>query len=376
MKGWRSISVILALLAMPAAAETDSAHLAKRAAAQLNAASLSLQRADQASDRVAALTETVQAYEQGLVAMRQGMRQAAIREQSLRLEFEAKSEDLSQLLGVLQSMQATSSPLLLLHPSGPVGTARSGMILSEVTPALQARADHLRTQLEEVALLRSLQQNSADVLRNGLSGVQKARTELSLAISERTKLPMRFTEDPVKTAILLDSSETLQGFADGLSQISEDTPQPIDMPDFDTAKGALALPVNGTVLRGYNQADAADVRRPGLLIATRPRAIVTTPWPATIRYRGPLLDYGNVIILEPSEGYLLVLAGLNHVYGEIGEILSKGAPVGLMGGNAPQGQELLLENNAGVANSQTLYIELRKGKTPVNPENWFALQSN
>ncbi len=49
---------------------------------------------------------------------------------------------------------------------------------------------------------------------------------------------------------------------------------------------------------------------PALLIATRPAALVTAPWPATIRYRGPLLDYGNVMIVEPSSGYLLVLAGL------------------------------------------------------------------
>jgi septal ring factor EnvC (AmiA/AmiB activator) len=56
----------------------------------------------------------------------------------------------------------------------------------------------------------------------------------------------------------------------------------------------------GTILRQFNEADAAGVARPGVVLATHPNALVTTPWPASVRYAGPLLDYGNVIILEPE----------------------------------------------------------------------------
>jgi len=340
---WRGVLLSLALvLASPAAvADTDPAHLAKRAAQQLNMAAIALRDAEQASDRVAALTQTIQAYEAGLVAMREGMRHAAIGEEVLRLQFEAKREDVSRLLGVLQSMQATSAPLLLLHPSGPIGTARSGMILTEVTPAIQAQAEALRHQLEEVALLHSIQQSSAEILIKGLQGAQVARTRLSKAVSDRVDLPKRFTEDPAKTALLLNSSETLEGFASGLADIADETDLQISLPDFQAAKGTLPLPVNGTLLRHYNEADATGLRRPGLLLAARPLSIVTTPWPATIRYQGPLLEYGNVIILEPSSGYLLVLTGLNRVYGNIGDVLPAGAPVGLMGGDAPVNGDFL-----------------------------------
>ena len=166
----------------------------------------------------------------------------------------------------------------------------------------------------------------------------------------------------------------LEGFASGLVDIDEDNRLQIELPDFETAKGTLPLPVNGTLLRRFNEADAAGLRRPGLLLATRPLSIVTTPWPATIRYRGPLLDYGNVMILEPSHGYLLVLTGLNHVYGEVGEVLPAGAPVGLMGGAAPNNSDFLSlsGDGSGSARTETLYIEVRHGKKPVDPEQWFA----
>ena len=117
-------------------------------------------------------------------------------------------------------------------------------------------------------------------------------------------------------------------FAAGLSQMETDIGAPME--DFASAMGTLPLPVQGWVLRQAGEADAAGIVRPGLVIATDPAALVTLPWPATIRYRGPLLDYGNVMIVEPASGYLLILAGLGTVFGETGDVLEAGAPVGFM----------------------------------------------
>ncbi|WP_380054954.1 murein hydrolase activator EnvC family protein [Falsihalocynthiibacter sp. SS001] len=360
-------------LSAPLHAEVDPAHAARRAAQQISSATIALDEAKGASDRVAALTGAVKAFEEGLEAMREGLRRATIREQAIALEFDARREEVAQLLGVLQSMESSPSPLLLLHPAGPLGTARSGMILSEVTPSLQARAEELRKQLEEVALLRSLQENAVLSLQQGLFGAQDARTELSLAISDRTDLPRRFVEDPDRLQSLLKGSETLEAFATGLVQ--ENEASPVSIKDFEATKGTLDLPVLGRILRKFNEADASGIRRPGLLIAASPLSVVTTPAAATIRYRGPLLDYGNVIILEPQAGYLLVIAGLSEVYGEAGEVLLAGDPVGLMGGRAPEAQEFLQkgQNGSSTSRSETLYIELRQGTSPVDPAPWFAV---
>ncbi|MFV2034496.1 MAG: murein hydrolase activator EnvC [Halocynthiibacter sp.] len=351
--------------------------IARRAAQQLEAASVALERASGARDRITALTQTIQAFEEGLVALRQGLRQAAIRETSIRLVFEAKRDQVARLLGVLQTMQNAPAPLLLLHPSGPIGTARSAMILSEITPAIQAQAEELRGELEELVLLRLLQESAADTLETGLAGVQRARTELSKALSERRPLPQRYTANPEQMQALLDSSETLQGFASGLSFLRQGTADP-EIAEFENARGNLPLPVSGILLRGYQEPDAAGIRRPGLLVAARPLSIVTAPWPATIRYRGPLLDYGNVMILEPNQDYLMVLAGLGTVYGEVGEVVAQGAPLGLMAG-APDGSDAFLPQHAvgsGADSSETLYIELRKGPSPVDPTDWFTLNKD
>ncbi|SLN63013.1 hypothetical protein TRL7639_03534 [Falsiruegeria litorea R37] len=355
-----------------AAAETDPADAAQDAALLLEQAGVALSEADSARDRVRALTATVQAYEAGLAAMRDGLRRVSTREGQLTAQLRAREDEIAQLLGVLQTIETSEPPVLLLHPAGPMGAARSAMMLAEVTPGLNARAQQLAQDLDEVSTLRTLQEDAAQKLEYGLAGVQKARSELSQAIANRTDLPKRFTEDPVRTAILISSTETLDGFASGLAEMA-DGEISSSSADISGRKGALGLPVQGLVLRRAGEADAAGIKRDGVIVATRPRALVTSPTAATIRYLGPLLDLGNVVILEPQPDTLFVLSGLQEVYGEAGQVLPEGAPVGLMGGAAPEiGAILSLSGDGtGTDRTETLYIEVREGGSPVDPDEWF-----
>ncbi|MFC4669007.1 murein hydrolase activator EnvC family protein [Seohaeicola nanhaiensis] len=367
------LALAIALFATgAAAAQDDPGKAASAAARQLERAAQSLDAAATARDRVRALTETVQAYEAGLAAMREGMRRAATREATLSRRLAAREQDVARLIGVLQVIETAPPPVLLLHPSGPLGSARSAMMLADVTPGLNAQAAELRRDVEEVRTLRTLQANAADTLQSALAGIQQARTNLSQAVAERTDLPRRFTEDPVRTAILLGSTETLDAFASGLSEMA-DTPIPETEADISADKGALPLPVQGVLLHRARQADAAGIRRAGMIVATRPRALVTSPTAATIRYRGPLLDLGNVVILEPQRDTLFVFSGLAEVFGEAGEVVPAGSPVGLMGGQTPENGAILSlsSDGTGTDHSETLYIEVRQGGAPVDPETWF-----
>jgi len=351
--------------AEPQASLTGPALPASQAAADLRAAIEALKAAKTGKDRIAALTATIRAYETGLGALREALRGAAIRENAVEARLNSRRDGLSRVLGVMTGMQTDSAPLMLLHPDGPLGTVRSGMILSAVTPALQAQADALKKDLAEIKTIRSLQEETAATLQQGMAAVQDARVALAQAIQDRTDLPTRFQNDPEELRALSDNADTLDAFAQGLSKMETDVGPPRG--DFGTAKGVLPLPVLGRVVRRAGEADAAGIVRPGLLVATRPAALVTTPWPATIRYRGPLLDYGNVMILEPASGYLLVLAGLGTVYGDTGDVVAEGMPVGLMGGTDGDAAKA-----GGADRTETLYIELREKGAAIDPGPWFA----
>ncbi|WP_425595278.1 murein hydrolase activator EnvC family protein [Pseudophaeobacter arcticus] len=362
--------------AAPLQGQQAPAEAARAAADQLEAATVALEAAESARDRVKALTGTMRAYEAGLAAMREGLRRVARRESQLLTQLKSREDEVAELLGILQTIETSAPPVLMLHPSGPLGAARSAMMVAEVTPGLYARAEALRRDLEEVQTLRLLQQNAADTLEQGLSGVQEARTALSTAIADRTDLPQRFTENSVRTAILISSTETLTGFASGLAEIAggADKITPL-LADISAERGELDLPVEGLLLRSFEKRDAAGIARPGLLIAARPRALVSSPTAATIRYRGPLLDLGNVVILEPQPDTLFILSGLAEVYGAAGQVIPAGTPVGLMGGSAPQAGAILSLSGegGGTDRTETLYIEVRMDNSPVDPATWFRI---
>lgn len=363
----------------PAAAEplSQAAAEAAEAAQMLRDATGQLDQALTQEDQVASLTRMIRAYEQGQAALREGLRRAGIREQQIRAEFDARRDTLGRVLGVMTAMQKSPETLLLLHPAGPEASARAGMILSSVAPSMQAEAQSMQKDLEEIRTVRTIQLSAANTLAQGLAQVQEARRLLTSATTDRSQMPVRYGQEPEELRALVQSADSLDAFASGISGMEADVGPPLA--DFEGAQGSLALPVIGTVLRRYNEPDAAGVRRPGLVIATGPAALVTAPWSATIRYRGPLLDYGNVMILEPARGYLMIFAGLGQVFGETGDVLHAGEPIGLMGGSEPSAQEFGAEFVAnaaiggGAGQDETLYVELRKGKETLDPAEWFVM---
>ncbi len=354
------LAALLLCLATPLAAQQDAAD----AAEQLQAASALLQAATGGRDQIKALTETVQAYEAGLVAMRDGLRQITIREVEIAQDLADRRAELAQLLGALSAIRKTPQPVIQSHPQGAQDAARAGMLVADMAPALQAEVEQLTTQLQQAQALRTAREAAAQTLNDGLQGAQTARAALGQAISDRTTLPLRFDQDPVQTALLVASAQTLGDFADELATA---TPSPENAL---TASGDLPLPVAGIVLPD------SGATRPGVNIAAPPRSLVTTPVNATLLFHGPLLNYGNVVILEPTADVMFIFAGLAQVFGQPGEILSAGAPIGLLGGTPDGVDSILTENddpNAGQT-QQVLYLEVRDGQSAVSPDAWFALE--
>ncbi|MEL6957533.1 MAG: peptidase M23, partial [Pseudomonadota bacterium] len=64
------------------------------------------------------------------------------------------------------------------------------------------------------------------------------------------------------------------------------------------------------------------------------------------------------------------------VFGEAGQILPDGAPIGLMGGDPATAQAILTESAQGSASplTESLYLEVRDRQSAVDPAEWFAFQ--
>jgi septal ring factor EnvC (AmiA/AmiB activator) len=159
---------------------------------------------------------------------------------------------------------------------------------------------------------------------------------------------------------LINSAETLAGFADSL------------VTSGDAGSGAdrgWSMPVAGDIIRTFDEADEAGVRRPGWLIGTVAEALVTAPADATVRFADSMPSNGPVIILETSPGRLVILTGQATNFVRRTQIVSEGEPIALMGGREASAQENLIETSllGGRRIIKKKNIEIRQGQAPVDP---------
>ena len=338
----------------------------------LDLATVDLKNANNAKNRIKSLSQAIQSYEETLAILRISVRDLSLQQSQVQKVLEQDENEIMQLLGVLATVQKAPIAGHMLHPSGPLATARSGMIISDIVPILQENVVLLRDQVMALQQLSETQFRAQESLQIGLLELQKAHSNLGRALANREDLPKRFVTDPEKLEILIKASTDLETFAASVQSIALNEPS-ISLPSVRDRKGNLKFPVRGKVLRKFNEADASGIKRTGIILATNPKAIVISPTAATIRYLGPLLDYGNVAILEPQNGLLFVFAGMDTVYGEIGQVIPALSPIGLMPSQSSE-VDKIFKTQANIYSgklSETLYVEVRSGSEIENPLNWF-----
>jgi septal ring factor EnvC (AmiA/AmiB activator) len=114
-----------------------------------------------------------------------------------------------------------------------------------------------------------------------------------------------------------------------------------------TGRGTLLPPVVGSI-----RAAARRDTSPGVTFVTSPGAQVVAPADCEVLFAGPYHKSGQVLILEVTAGYDLVLAGLERIMVRPGDLVLAGEPVGSMPQMGQDGE---------------LYFELRQNGRSTNP---------
>lgn len=347
-----------------------------RARALLAVAAERLDDARAGADRLAALGQAVRAQEAALAALRTGLRELAAAERAATGRLSDRGEALGRLLAALQSIARAPRSALLAVRGGPVEAHRAAMLMAAVTPELQRRATALERDLDALRALRRIQAEARTEARTALAGLQELRAATAEAMGRRDRAGLASRSDLVRQArAAARRARDLDGLAAGLKAAGLD--HPAGAP-FAAAKGSLPPPVAGKLAARFGAPDPWGRPGRGWTFDTADYAQVTAPWDATVRYAGPLIDYGTVVVLEPQAGYLVVLAGLGRAGRETGETVLAGERLGDMGGAVPTSEQFLLDAAAGGGQirQKALYVEIRRSGEPVDPADWFDLTAS
>ncbi len=350
----------------PPGATAPAARKVAIAADRLREARAALARAENTKERRRALAAAIESYESALGEMRAELRRLTIRSRRIEAELAARRADSAALLAALVGIARTPPPGLLAHAGGPVAAVRAAMILETSRARLERRLSRLAASWREAEALRRRREETVTAVTTALAELQKARARLAAAVAERRRGRLV----PVEAALLADlarSAATLDEFAAALIADPATVPHAKEHPQM-----RPALPRGARILYRAGEADAAGIRRPGLVLALPPGSLLTSPVDATVRYAGPLARYGNVIVLEPDPARLVIFSGLGTLYADTGDVVVRGDPIGLAAGNPPVPQNATDSPLLDAPASATLYLELREKGKPVDPLVWFT----
>jgi septal ring factor EnvC (AmiA/AmiB activator) len=291
-----------------------------------------------------------------------GARLAALNaaEADLNARMGKNQAQLARLLGALQLYRRDPPPALLVSPKSATDAVNAAILIKAITPELERRAKAFAAEAKQLQTLRR-----SVVLANGAlfaaqSDVADRRLEIERLIAEKTALQTRLDAgadaDDADVKRLAAEARSLGQLVTGLDVRDSDAGQAAEL--------RLTAPTPGPPVRRFNDPSPVHGRSEGWSWATAPGAVVLSPTGGRIDYAGPLKGWGLVLILRVSGGYHLVLAGLDAANAKIGSEVSAGEPIGRMARASTMSKDK-------APPLPELYLEVRKGETPVDPARWL-----
>ena len=299
-------------------------------------------------------------------------REEVSRERSLT----ARREELAASLTALQRIARKPPEAWLASPASAVDSVRSSILMGSLTQRLEADARRLGAQLDALRKLRTEIAAQKEDLANNSASLERERHELDQLIVRKGKARARLTSNAKREAgrlaKLVGEAKSLRALIAtleaGSAALTPSGTKPIPKPraapkrknlqTFQSARGRMPFPVQGNILRGFNEPDAGRTRTKGIQIATLSGAQVLAPHDGEIVFAGRFRSYGQLLIIAHGGGYHTLVAGLSRVDVTVGQMLLSGEPVGRMAG----------ENGK----NPILYIEMRRNGAPFDPIPWLA----
>jgi septal ring factor EnvC (AmiA/AmiB activator) len=302
--------------------------------------------------QLVALAAVEAAGERGTGDKRSRLDRLTAQETALTARLGQSQNATARLLGVLALFRRDPPPALLVHPQSAKDAVRAQILARALEPQLQARSRALAEELDRLHRLRRQVDSASEELFQSESAVAEQRAQIEQLIADRTLLERSLTADAAK------AEESLRILAQKSGAPAELIGKLIaGVENLGPAPERLIEPVQGRLAARFGQTGANGAPQEGFTWASSPGAPVLAPAAGVVEYAGPLKDYGLILILRTGGAYHLVLTGLGAVDAAPGRTVAAGEPIGRMAEDAGP--------------RPSLYLEVRRGGEPVDPQRWF-----
>lgn len=290
--------------------------------------------------------------------------------------FETNRKHFAELVSSMVKLKQVPQGMLLAKPEDLPNMMRTAKVLDVTSKTMESQAKTLTTQLAEITSIKQqISDVRAEVVRRNTKLLEQQQT-LEQQLDNRAQLQKKLDQDrEAEQARIRELSRRSQSLQDLIAELEKDkktkiakqkaspatkeTPAPKrEEKEIALAKGALRQPVAGQLLHTFGERKNENETYKGHTLRTSKNAQVVSPEKGEVVFTGPFMDYGRIVIIRHNGNYHTLLAGLAVIRVEAGQKLLKGEPVGSMGGERGNGNEL--------------YVELRRDSKPIDPSPWIG----
>ena len=401
-----ALTIALAMLALPAqgtglrAQEQEQLELIERQIENAKAAeariaqeiAAAIEAQDSVAEQLSTIAQSIQAQEALIAASEAELQKLAAERAGLLAELGEKQDSLSELLAALQRLEQNPPPALVVEPGDILSALRGAMLLGTLVPELSTEAQALALKLDQLGQIEAAIGTRGKEVAQEIARLEGQRAELGRLVTQKkglvSKSSAELEAERGRTRALADRARSLKQLLAGLAEERkrqeaeaaerlaaeererqrQENLQRAPKLAFAEAKGKLAFPAQGQIVRGFGEPDGLGRETQGVMIATRAGAQVTAPADGKVEFAGPFRSYGEVVILNPGGGYRVLLAGMDKVTADVGEFLRAGEPVGEMGSGPAS---VTLFGEVVQDGRPVLYIEFRNSTEAVDSGPWW-----
>jgi len=326
-------------------------------------------RRDELANQLKNAELDIQTKRQSLAEIRQERREserqlAELRREQQQTEREIADERAQLALSLrLAYMNGSAEQLkLLLNQQDPAQLGRMltyygyfGRARADRIAAISDRLEHLALITERIAReterLKQVETSQADRV-SSLAEARKERSRQLAAIQSTLKS----RGDQLKR--LEREAASLEKLIAELRRALSDFPS-LAPQGFEKVRGKLPWPLNGKVIARFGEFRAGGpLKWEGVMIGAPAGTQVRAPFHGRVVYADWLNGFGLLVVLDHGGGYLSLYGNNEELYRKVGDTVAPGDPIGA-----------LAERGAG--DQPALYVEIRKGKQPLDPRQWF-----
>ena len=280
-----------------------------------------------------------------------------------RAKIDAEREALSGQLRVAYMNGQQEQLKLMLNQQDP---SRLGRLMVWYAYFGRARADQLTAINEHLAHLELLSEKIAAEAAQ-LEQLEKQQSQQVNALAsarDQRKTTLAEVQSRIRSrndelAKARREAQALEKLVEQLRRAIQEFPDLGDSP-FAKVRGKLPWPVKGPLLAKFGQLrSGGPLKWHGIVIGTERGAQVRAPYPGRVVYADWLPGLGLLLVLDHGGGFMSLYGHNEQLYRRVGDRVSPGDLLSAVGDASGFGKP-------------GLYLEIRKGRDPLDPLLWLT----